>query len=130
MIYEYETLRNNNDSGKPKCWKQSPSQCHFVHHKCHTDLRGANLSLRSYREANTASAKARPMNCYALTIWTARSSICWQQVPLQIVRYFAVYHLHRTKLQTGGFNIVNEYTIPIFMFRNINCLDGPGLECQ
>jgi len=45
--------------------------------------------------------------------------------------YFAVYYLHITKLQTSGFNIVNAYTSPIFMFKNtVTCLYGPGFESR
>jgi hypothetical protein len=41
MLYEYgETRWNDIDRGKPNNSEKNFSQCHFVHHKSHTDRHG------------------------------------------------------------------------------------------
>jgi hypothetical protein len=131
-VYGYETTAEQQWQWKTEALEANPF---------HMPLRPPKIPNRLNRKRNwalavtdrriTAWAEARPINCSALTTWPARCSLFWYQVSLQRAGYFAVYHLHSTKLQTSGFNIVNKYTIPTFLFRNIaTCLYGPGFESR
>jgi hypothetical protein len=47
IIYEYVEPRwNDIDRGKPKNWKKSLLQCHFVHYKSQMDWPGENPGIR------------------------------------------------------------------------------------
>jgi hypothetical protein len=64
VIQVMEHRWNEIDRGKPKYSEKNLSQCHFVHHKSHTDL-GSNPGLRSERPATNrlshGTAKVSPL---------------------------------------------------------------------
>jgi len=91
----------------------------------------ANLSLRSYRQANDSLSQGTANERLCRNNMACQTLVILVSNVTAVSGVFAVYYVHTTKHQTSGFNIVNAYTIPILMFRNIaTCLDGLGFESR
>jgi hypothetical protein len=110
--------------GKQKNLEKHLSQCHFVHHKSHTDWPGLEPGL-------TIWAMARPTVCYRQTFVPTfyrciQDDICWDslEIKYRVWRPAATPQLHKV-LSTISFQIFERYpnlirrTTAVYFWRNI-----------